>query len=109
MYFDHFSKKQKKKNCKTAITFAYDVEKKFNISKKLEKNCDLPPVDFLAVCLVWALALGGGDWIGVTTKRSEDHSLLNGDGVGGERPAGPRRIGFLGALDVLDGCDLIRF
>ena len=54
----------------------------------------------------------------MTTKRSEDHGLLNGDGVlskkygdgvGGERPAGPRRIGFSGALDVLDGCDLVRF
>jgi hypothetical protein len=40
MNFDLFCKKNEKK-CKTAITFAYDVEKKSLIyQKKLEKNWD---------------------------------------------------------------------
>ena len=39
MNFDFFAKNEKK--CKTAITFADDVKKKFNISKKkLEKTWD---------------------------------------------------------------------
>ena len=40
MNFDLFCKKTQKK-CKTAITFVYDVEKKFNISKKTREKLEL--------------------------------------------------------------------